>query len=409
MGISALLSISVYIVRETKTVNAWFQNKRASTKKRNKTSPFQVDQPEKSTKPSTLPSIANLLNATPQPSRSHHPSRKSRQKDLHLNDHILTDPPSGPNSAQESTESSFFAGFSGQERFILSHHRGRHPEFGAVPQLHNSDPDRMLPDSDSRFVSENDALPSRRGRNNPARMRTSPEQTEELRRAYALNDHPTSEQRQQLADRIGMYVIPPQTLFRVAHDPRRRLQSVTNWFQNQRSQAKKHREDSSSVPEVSVRQPSGGGDGLPTSLPPRSHHPSLAIPEHDPRPSLPNLLSGGADGYREGSASRSRMSLPPSLNSRLSSPRIRRGALPYPRDSKDLHTDEGRHYDHSSENPRAEDTLARPRRSRPEPHQLNALKKLLHRTLTPSIEERSALALEIGMYVYTRTNIRTSY
>jgi len=119
---------------------------------------------------------------------------------------------------------------------------------------------------------------------------------------------------------------------------------------------------------------------------------------------LPKLRSAGADKYREGSVSRSRMSLPPSLNSRLSSPRIRRGALPYARDSKDLHIDEGRHYDHSSENARAEDTLARPRRSRPEPHQLDALKKLLHRTLTPSIEERSALALEIGMDIGKVTN-----
>lgn len=91
------------------------------------------------------------------------------------------------------------------------------------------------------------------------------------------------------------------------------------------------------------------------------------------------------------------MSLPPSLNSRVSSPRIRRNILPYARDPRDLHIDEGRHYDNSSESPRAEDGLSRPRRSRPEPYQLDALKKLLHQTLTPSIEERSALALEIGM------------
>ena len=39
----------------------------------------------------------------------------------------------------------------------------------------------------------------------------------------------------------------------------------------------------------------------------------------------------------------------------------------------------------------------RPRRSRPEPYQLDALKVLFTRTATPTIEERSALALEIGM------------
>ena len=43
--------------------------------------------------------------------------------------------------------------------------------------------------------------------------------------------------------------------------------------------------------------------------------------------------------------------------------------------------------------------LSRPRRTRPEPHQLDALKKLFARTSNPSIEERGALALEIGMYV----------
>ena len=194
---------------------------------------------------------------------------------------------------------------------------------------------------------------------------------------------------------------PPQTLFRVADQLSRRLQRVTNWFQNQRSQAKKHREESS-IPDVPTRQPAGSGDG-PTShmphplLPPRSHHPSLVIPEHNSRPALPNLLSSGVDDYRDVSNSRSRMSLPPSLNSRISSPRLRRSALPYARDSRDLHIDEGRHYDNSSESARAYDGLSRPRRSRPEPHQLDGLKKLLHRTLTPSIEERSALALEIGM------------
>lgn len=44
-------------------------------------------------------------------------------------------------------------------------------------------------------------------------------------------------------------------------------------------------------------------------------------------------------------------------------------------------------------------TFSRPRRSRPEPFQLDALKDLFTKTPTPTIEERSALALEIGMYV----------
>lgn len=46
----------------------------------------------------------------------------------------------------------------------------------------------------------------------------------------------------------------------------------------------------------------------------------------------------------------------------------------------------------------------RPRRCRPEPYQLDALKKLFYRTSTPSIEERGALALEINMDVGKVTN-----
>ena len=435
-GLSHVSTRSDHRSRETKTVNAWFQNKRASTKKRNKTTPTQhstlatndpvPEKPSKQPLPSNLPSIANLLNSTPpapapQPlphssrSRPHtSAARKSRQKDLHLNDHILAEPRASMTRSQNNTqeaalEGSFFAGpseFFPQDRFILSHHRGHHSENGAVPQLHNHDSDHMIPDTDSCFVSVNDGVPSRRGRNEVARMRTSPEQAEELRRAYALNDHPTRERRQELADKIGMYVTWGCKLVRVADKLFRRLQSVTNWFQNQRSQAKKHREESASTPDVSAlparRQPSSSGDSLLTSrmphppFPPRAHHPSLMTPEHEARPALLKIPSARVDDYREVSTPRSRMS-PPSLNSRVSSPRIRRNILPYARDPRDLHTDEGRHYDNSSEGARAEDSLSRPRRSRPEPYQLDALKKLLHRTLTPSIEERSALALEIGM------------
>jgi hypothetical protein len=47
---------------------------------------------------------------------------------------------------------------------------------------------------------------------------------------------------------------------------------------------------------------------------------------------------------------------------------------------------------------------SRPKRSRPEPYQLDALKRLFTKTHTPTIEERSALALEIGMDVSRVTN-----
>ncbi|KIJ22180.1 hypothetical protein PAXINDRAFT_95595 [Paxillus involutus ATCC 200175] len=411
---------------ESKTVHAWFQNKRASTKKRNnrgapteQPSPAtnDIQQLEKLTKPppsSTLPTIANLLNSTPplpvtqlpQPSRSRShttSSRKAKQKDLHLNDHLLADPSisqSQNNTNEGVLESSFFAGppefFSVPNRFI-SHNRGPESEDGAAPLLHNSD--SFLRETDGRFVSENDGtndgIPSRKRRGEASRMRTSPEQAEELRRAYAINPHPTREQRQELADSIGM-----------------RWKSVTNWFQNQRSQAKKHREGSPSAPIISPRLalqrlPVSGDEFPPFQiphphLPPRSHHPSLMIPERDFGPS-PTFTPPPADHHREFVSPRNRVSLPPSLHSRMSSPRIRRSMTPYARDSRDLHPDEGRHYD-SSEVTRPEDGLLHPRRSRPEPHQLDALKKLLYQTSTPSIEQRSVLALEIGMDIGKVTN-----
>jgi hypothetical protein len=61
------------------------------------------------------------------------------------------------------------------------------------------------------------------------------------------------------------------------------------------------------------------------------------------------------------------------------------------KDQEDVHR--------NNEGTKGEDTHNRPRRSRPEPYQLEALKKLLHRTSTPSIEQRNALASEVGMYV----------
>jgi len=52
----------------------------------------------------------------------------------------------------------------------------------------------------------------------------------------------------------------------------------------------------------------------------------------------------------------------------------------------------------------AHPAFSRTRRSRPEPFQLEALKRLFRKTATPTIEERSALALEIGMDVGKVTN-----
>ncbi|CAA7264738.1 unnamed protein product [Cyclocybe aegerita] len=191
------------------------------------------------------------------------------------------------------------------------------------------------------------------------RMRPSSEQTEELKKLYNINPHPTAEQRQALADSIGM-----------------RYQSITNWFQNQRSLAKKKREDDGE-PTSSLSAPKpeySDGSRQYSAFPPPSHpHPSLGLPPPTSHPSLvhPSVLR------RSPSVSPSTEGRSPRRSSSL------RSSTPY------------------GSTPA---TFARPRRSRPEPYQLEALKDLFKKTSTPTIEERSALALEVGMDVGKVTN-----
>ncbi|KAI6112436.1 hypothetical protein EDD16DRAFT_1521440 [Pisolithus croceorrhizus] len=410
---------------ETKTVNAWFQNKRASTKKRNKGGPSDPlpmapgdEDAFKASPPSALPSIASLLNnASPVTStslnsprstqpRSYSSSRRTKRKDLHPRDMIF---PNGDGAINHDhnqhdhpregvLESSFFAGgpqefFSIQDKFI-SHNRGPDAEDGAVPSLPNADTTRF-PETDSRFVSENDGAAdghsSRKGRAESSRMRTSSKQADELRRAYAANAHPTRDQRQELADRIGM-----------------RLQSVTNWFQNQRSQAKKHKDEPRSVPASSPVESDVSGnrehqsfsnDNDGASAPLHWNHP--APPLRGRRPSLTLPGNGLVPLHKSATEPLGRMSLPPS---HPLSPRTRRSMTPYARDRHTRSDEPPPYKDSVVENVRAEDILARNRRSRPQPHQLRALKQLLRRTSTPSMEERTTLALEIGMDVGRVTN-----
>lgn len=122
----------------------------------------------------------------------------------------------------------------------------------------------------------------------------------------------------------------------------------------------------------SALPPAANHPSLLPSLPPHTSHPSLSIPPriHE----LPNL-------------SISSRSIPRPDTISLSSPRRstpRRSSTPYSLS--------------------ASTSLARPRRTRPEPFQLEELKKLNMKTSNPSIEERSALALEIGMDVGKVTN-----
>jgi len=146
----------------------------------------------------------------------------------------------------------------------------------------------------------------------------------------------------------------------------RRYQSITNWFQNQRSLAKKKKEDDNeSLITATLKADYPHETRHYSAFPPPSH-PSLGFPLPSLHPSLtcdPVLL-------------RRSPSVSPSRSPRRSS--SRRSITPYGTVSA---------------------AFSRPRRSRPEPYQLDALKELYKQTSTPTIEERSALALEIGMYV----------
>ena len=128
---------------------------------------------------------------------------------------------------------------------------------------------------------------------------------------------------------------------------------------------------------AAVAQPRPHHSSFPLAPTSGAMHPSLSVPPATSHPSLSALLIP----HRL----RRSPSAAPSFSSRPSSPR----ASPYP-----MHPAE-----------RAVDaTHRRPRRTRPEPWQLEALKKLFGRTKTPSIEDRQRLAAEIGMDVGKVTN-----
>ncbi|KAG6901863.1 hypothetical protein C0995_007089 [Termitomyces sp. Mi166 len=288
-------SLAERLGMETKTVNAWFQNKRASSKKRTRSIPYNV------------PPVISSSTASSSDNWNCH---RFDYDDYYLDDDYLP---------VDDYSRADYAGY-----------------------------------SDYSFTSETDSMPRR------LRIRPSAEQTDELRKLYNITPHPTTDQRQLLAERIGM-----------------RYQSITNWFQNQRSLAKRRKDD-----DVDGLGPISSTEHYTeprtySAFPPPSNHPSLGLPPP------PTPAPGHSSAPMPGSHRRS-PSISPSSDSR--SPRrssSRRSSTPY-----------------SVSHP----SFTRPRRSRPEPYQLDALKDLYTKTSTPTIEERSALALEIGMDVGKVTN-----
>jgi len=308
-------SLAEKLGMETKTVNAWFQNKRAATKKRSR--PGQ---------PSTydLPSVPSLLSPVD-------PSTAPL-----IEDSSISECPS-PSLARMQEPSP----------------RINHLQASLDPSIQQTAFYVGNPDHDHTFESAVPVLPPRPR----MRIRPSLSQTEELRNAYIIDPHPTKEQREELGKRIGM-----------------RYQSVTNWFQNQRSLAKKRLDDDVAFDKTSHLYSNGHptADLFTDMLSPRRHSrdfPALEKPAFPPRSSHPSVSGLIRRDKRSPSIERSNAS----TSSRSS---------PY----------------HCIIPPH------RPRRTRPEPHQLEALQKLYKRTSNPSIEERNALALEVGMDLAKVTN-----
>ncbi|OCH95664.1 homeobox-domain-containing protein [Obba rivulosa] len=306
---------------ETKTVNSWFQNKRASCKKRT-TKGSSSSSSAGSTNSIELPPIAALIASVSAPPSTFPMSEYEEYSEDEL-------PRQSAISEHSQHQSLFYAG--------NTHHR------------HLYDVENTLP--------------------RKARSRPSAAQTEELRKLYDMTPHPSKEEREELGERIGM-----------------RYQSVTNWFQNQRSIAKKRKEDADAqgpaLASKSLKLGESSHSSRPISpFPPTAGiaHPSLSVPPATGHPSLSALTNPHRGRHLSG------VSRPSPNDSRPSSPRVSPYRAP------------------TSERAFVA-THSRPRRTRPEPYQLEALKKLFRRTATPSIEERGAIALEIGMDVGKVTN-----
>jgi hypothetical protein len=155
-------------LRETKTVNAWFQNKRAANKKRSR--------PGQSPSTYDLPPISSLLS--PVDSSTATPTEDSSIPQVASPSIPRTQLPSTRiNHAQGSPESS-----KQQTAFYAGNPEHDHTYESSVP----------VPPSRPRM-----------------RMRPSQSQTDELRKAYIIDPHPTKEQREELGRRIGMWAIPP--------------------------------------------------------------------------------------------------------------------------------------------------------------------------------------------------------
>lgn len=164
---------------------------------------------------------------------------------------------------------------------------------------------------------------------------------------------------------------------------RRRYQSITNWFQNQRSLAKRRKEEEAgpSTDEPSAETSLIDFPKRDSTLPPVSGHPSFALPPPALHPSLGLIKKTRRSPSVSLPSAPTAAAVELSPLSRRSTPTRRltpkRSSTPYNSTRMTL--------------------SSRPRRTRPEPYQLDALRRLFKITSNPTIEQRTSLADEVNM------------
>ncbi|KAJ7630962.1 hypothetical protein FB45DRAFT_917076 [Roridomyces roridus] len=215
----------------------------------------------------------------------------------------------------------------------------------------------------------------------PKRHRHSAVQLAALNALYLETEHPSLVQRTELALSIGLH-----------------QKSVNSYFQNKRASKKRPRGNQhiAPPPETDPLFPQESQSFPLESIPPQSlQHPSdeelqgqdeAQIPANDNIQDLPQNPKDEDFAFSPATESgRQSPAFDDGFTSRSRRASSRRSATPYS----------------SAAGP---PLSSRQRRARPEPRQLDRLKELFNKTPQPSIEERSALALEIGMEIGKVTN-----
>jgi hypothetical protein len=172
--LDARTSLAEKLGMEVKTVNAWFQNKRASTKKR-----------------TNKGGTSSSSSAAALAARDSHPAASTAAGSAHVEL-----PPISALLASVSAPSPLGDEYDSEDELapfldrppLPAHGRHQSAFYAGTP------PHRHLYESDTAGSSA-----ARKGRSRPTAA-----QTEELRKLYDVNPHPSKEEREELGVRIGM-------------------------------------------------------------------------------------------------------------------------------------------------------------------------------------------------------------